>query len=164
MNVWVNRDQTKKKMQWQSVISHLLDMLVWGLERYVSFWCTVVLFSSCVFHLHTSLQHAFVMQEETRKVTDYGMHYDGQYWHYIDKWLFALARTNHIEDGIRIAKSCFPYFFSSGKYGGGIRWKLSVGEVYELFAFFVCKVQYYSLKLLVLYVPQYTQIQVHLRI
>lgn len=83
-------------------------------------------------HLQSHLLHLYVvLQEETRKVTDYGMHYDGQYWHYIDKWLFALARTNHIEDGIRIAKSCFPYFFSSGRYGGGIRWKLSVGEVYK---------------------------------
>ena len=63
---------------------------------------------------------------ESRKVTDYGMHYDGMYWHYVDKWLLALARTNHVEEGIRIAKSIFPYFFSSSKYGGGIRWKLSV--------------------------------------
>lgn len=59
------------------------------------------------------------------------MRYDGQYWHYIDKWLLALARTNHVEEGIRIAKSCFPFFFSSGDGSssfikGGIRWKLSV--------------------------------------
>ena len=60
----------------------------------------------------------------TRQVTDYGMSYDGQYWHYIDKWLLALARSGHVEDGIRIAKSCFPAFFDAE--GGGIRWKLSV--------------------------------------
>ena len=67
---------------------------------------------------------------ESRKVTDYGMQYDGMYWHYVDKWLLALARTNHVEEGIRIAKSIFPYFFStSSKYGGGgIRWKVSVGK------------------------------------
>jgi len=66
-------------------------------------------------------------KEESRKTTDYGMNCDGQYWHYIDKWLFVLARTGHAEEGVRIAKSCFPYFFSSSKYGGGgIRWKLSV--------------------------------------
>ena len=69
----------------------------------------------------------------TRKITDYGMTYDGQYFHYIDKWLFALCRAGnpgHVEDGIRIAKSIFPYFFDPGPHGdgryGGIRWKLSV--------------------------------------
>ena len=67
---------------------------------------------------------------ETKKVTDYGMEYDGQYFHYIDKWLLALARTNHVEEGIRISKSIFPYFFSDSRYSevGGIRWKLSVGK------------------------------------
>ena len=65
---------------------------------------------------------------DTQKHTDYGMEYDGQYFHYIDKWLLALARTNHIDEGIRVAKGCFPYFFSSGRHGGGIRWKLSVGK------------------------------------
>lgn len=55
------------------------------------------------------------------------MTFDGQYFHYIDKWLFALARTNHIEDGLRIAKSIFPYFFQENRRGsGGITWKLSV--------------------------------------
>jgi hypothetical protein len=66
----------------------------------------------------------------SQKITDYGMRYDGQYWHYVDKWLLALARAGHIEDGIRIAKSCFPYFSDAGPDGtgmrGGIRWKLSV--------------------------------------
>jgi hypothetical protein len=69
---------------------------------------------------------------ETRPTTDYyGMHYDGQYWHYIDKWLFALCRAGRMKDGIRIAKSVFPYFFDVGSQGdgtvdGGMRWKLSV--------------------------------------
>lgn len=67
---------------------------------------------------------------ETRKVTDYGMRYDGQYWHYVDKWLLALARAGRIREGISIAKSVFPYFFDAGPRGdgrnGGIRWKLSV--------------------------------------
>jgi hypothetical protein len=62
---------------------------------------------------------------QSRKTTDYGMSYDGQYWHYIDKWLFALARAGRIQEGIAIAKSCFPFFFDSA-HGGGIRWKLSV--------------------------------------
>ena len=54
------------------------------------------------------------------------MKFDGQYFHYIDKWLFALARTNHVEDGLRIAKSIFPYFFEENYGSGGMRWKLSV--------------------------------------
>jgi hypothetical protein len=56
------------------------------------------------------------------------MKFDGQYFHYIDKWLFALSRTGHTEDGLRIAKSIFPYFFSKAdrSSSGGIRWKLSV--------------------------------------
>lgn len=65
----------------------------------------------------------------SRKITDYGMQYDGMYWHYVDKWLLALARAGRVQDGIRIAKSCFPYFFDAGPdgtgRGGGIRWKLS---------------------------------------
>ena len=67
---------------------------------------------------------------ETRKVTDYGMQLDGQYWHYIDKWLLALERAGHADEAIRIAKSVFPYFMDAGPQGtgvgGGIRWKLSV--------------------------------------
>ncbi|KAL7503978.1 hypothetical protein ACHAXN_001679 [Cyclotella atomus] len=65
---------------------------------------------------------------ESQIDTDYGMRCDGQYFHYIDKWLFALSRTGHIEDGLRIAKSIFPYFFSKADHSssGGIRWKLSV--------------------------------------
>ena len=67
---------------------------------------------------------------ESKKITDYGMRYDGQYWHYVDKWLLALARSGHVQEGIQIAKSCFPYFFDAGPDGsghaGGIRWKLSV--------------------------------------
>lgn len=66
---------------------------------------------------------------QSKKVTDYGMTYDGMYFHYVDKWLLALARAGHIDEGIRIAKSCFPAFFDPGDgsgFDGGIRWKLSV--------------------------------------
>jgi hypothetical protein len=65
----------------------------------------------------------------SKKNTDFGMVYDGMYFHYIDKWLLALARSNRVEDAIKIAKSCFPFFFDAGPDGngqfGGIRWKLS---------------------------------------
>jgi hypothetical protein len=66
----------------------------------------------------------------SREETDPGMIYDGMYFHYIDKWLLALARSNRIEEGIKIAKGCFPFFFDAGPDGsgpsGGIRWKLSI--------------------------------------
>ena len=62
---------------------------------------------------------------DSRRVTDAGMEFDGQYWHYVDKWLFALERAGRSDDAIKIAKSCFPYFFDSSR-GGGIHWKLSV--------------------------------------
>jgi hypothetical protein len=66
----------------------------------------------------------------SRKVTDYGMKYDGMYWHYIDKWLLALCRAGHEVQAVDIAKSVFPFFFDAGPHGdgrtGGIRWKLSV--------------------------------------
>lgn len=65
----------------------------------------------------------------SKKNTDPGMLYDGMYFHYIDKWLLALARSNRVEDAIKIAKSCFPFFFDAGPRGdgqlGGIRWKIS---------------------------------------
>jgi hypothetical protein len=63
-------------------------------------------------------------KETSRPVTDYGMRYDGQYWHYIDKWLWALQRAGRGEEAIAIAQTCFPYFFDSG--GNGMRWELSV--------------------------------------
>jgi hypothetical protein len=66
----------------------------------------------------------------SRRVTDYGMRFDGMYWHYVDKWLLALARAGRAGEGIRLARSCFPRFFDRGGGGdgrqGGIRWKLSV--------------------------------------
>jgi hypothetical protein len=62
--------------------------------------------------------------------TDAGMALDGQYWHYIDKWLLALVRAGRADDAAAIAKVAFPPFFDAGPAGdgrgGGIRWKLSV--------------------------------------
>ena len=54
-------------------------------------------------------------KETSRPVTDYGMRYDGQHWHYIDKWLWALQRAGRGEEAIAIAQTCFPYFFDSAR-------------------------------------------------
>ncbi|KAI9027072.1 hypothetical protein DFJ74DRAFT_662943 [Hyaloraphidium curvatum] len=69
-------------------------------------------------------------KEMARKGTDYGMEYDGMYWHYIDKWLFALARysavssdTTRLASAVTLAKQLHPFFFVPGR---GYRWKLNV--------------------------------------
>eukprot|EP00732_Lithocolla_globosa_P002601 Lithocolla_globosa_v1_NODE_1756_length_2360_cov_297.175271.p1 type:complete len:264 gc:universal NODE_1756_length_2360_cov_297.175271:1530-739(-) len=68
---------------------------------------------------------------EARLHSDLGMSYDGQYWHYIDKWLFALLRLgeqesyqNRLKEAAEWAKVLFPQFFDH--QNGGIRWKLNV--------------------------------------
>lgn len=62
--------------------------------------------------------------------TDAGMALDGQYWHYLDKWLLALVRADRADEAAAIGKVAFERFFDRGptKDGraGGIRWKLSV--------------------------------------
>jgi len=63
-------------------------------------------------------------KERSRKVTDAGMTYDGQYWHYTDKWLLALVRLGRIREAAQLAKSVFPFFYD--EVDGGMRWKLSV--------------------------------------
>ena len=74
--------------------------------------CGRVLFLSS----YTTAANVFVcythtIQPSGKKETDHGTRYDGLFWNHIDKWLLALVRANHINDGIRIAKSCFPAFF-----------------------------------------------------
>ena len=69
------------------------------------------------------------MQPTAKKVTDAATRYDGMFCHHICLWLFALVRANHIDDGIRIAKSIFSSFFSGpvgGRTRGGMRYKVSV--------------------------------------
>ena len=71
-----------------------------------------------------------LLQPTAKKATDPNTRYDGQFWHHIDKWLFALVRAHHVDEGVRIAKSCFPSFFypNMGPYHGkgGMHHKLSV--------------------------------------
>ncbi|KAJ1640785.1 hypothetical protein T492DRAFT_854344 [Pavlovales sp. CCMP2436] len=61
--------------------------------------------------------------------TDVGMSFDGQYRHYMDKWLLALVRAGRADEAVAIAKVVFPCFFDPGRQGdgrdGGILWKLS---------------------------------------
>lgn len=68
---------------------------------------------------------------EARAKTDFGMRLDGMYWHYVDKWLFALLRLGQISGSSERlrqaagwAKVLFPRFFDTRH--GGIRWKLNV--------------------------------------
>jgi len=63
--------------------------------------------------------------------TDFGMKYEGQYFHYVDKWLFALLRLgqesnnySRVHQAACWAKVLFPHFFDS--VNGGIRWKLNI--------------------------------------
>lgn len=62
--------------------------------------------------------------------TDPGAGLDGQYWHFVDKWLLALVRAGHADDAAAIGKVVFEDFFDKGPTGdgqaGGIRWKLAV--------------------------------------
>mmetsp|Transcript_45784 Transcript_45784/g.115257 ORF Transcript_45784/g.115257 Transcript_45784/m.115257 type:complete len:360 (-) Transcript_45784:302-1381(-) len=60
----------------------------------------------------------------TRTPTDYGMNYDGMYWHYIDKWLLALVRVGEPFLAAEVAQDVFPHFFDETHKG--MRWKLSV--------------------------------------
>ena len=63
-------------------------------------------------------------------MSDAGMSFDGMYWHYVDKWLFALARfAREAQDGryaaeaLGLAREVHPAFFRSGR---GMLWKLNV--------------------------------------
>eukprot|EP00667_Euglena_gracilis_P015201 EG_transcript_15805 len=67
---------------------------------------------------------------EQKQKSDSGMRFDGMYWHYLDKWAFALARYSQ-EAGDRGALRCavqlvldvHPAFFVAG---AGMRWKVNV--------------------------------------
>uniref|UniRef100_A0A0G4ICY5 Uncharacterized protein n=1 Tax=Chromera velia CCMP2878 TaxID=1169474 RepID=A0A0G4ICY5_9ALVE len=61
--------------------------------------------------------------------TDAGMTFDGMYWHYVDKWLFALLRfaqasgdDEMLLHAAAVASKVFRRFFREGR---GVYWKLS---------------------------------------
>ncbi|KAF4747447.1 hypothetical protein FOZ63_028520 [Perkinsus olseni] len=64
-----------------------------------------------------------------RASSDAGMKFDGMYWHYVDKWLFALIRYHQatrsaeaLDDALRLVTNVHPYFCVPGQ---GVRWKLN---------------------------------------
>ena len=65
---------------------------------------------------------------EARRQSDFGMEYDGMYWHYTVMWLFALLRyaraandDAYLQRAIVLVENVHPRFFD----GNGIRWKLN---------------------------------------
>lgn len=61
--------------------------------------------------------------------TDFGMSCDGMYWHYVDKWVYALARyareaedVSILRDAVQVLLDVHPSFFE----GSGMHWKLNV--------------------------------------
>eukprot|EP00808_Paulinella_micropora_P016140 g53992.t1 len=56
-------------------------------------------------------------KERARKISDPGMEFDGMYWHYLDKWLYALVRFSqvsgdpkYVADAALLIKQIHPHF------------------------------------------------------
>eukprot|EP00397_Hematodinium_sp_SG-2012_P039452 GEMP01043075.1.p1 GENE.GEMP01043075.1~~GEMP01043075.1.p1 ORF type:complete len:345 (+),score=93.06 GEMP01043075.1:180-1214(+) len=67
-----------------------------------------------------------------RLETDYGMEYDGMYWHYLDKWIFALARLARVKGelptaAIALIKDVHPHFCARNSINTpvGMYWKMN---------------------------------------
>eukprot|EP00668_Euglena_longa_P038625 GGOE01049668.1.p2 GENE.GGOE01049668.1~~GGOE01049668.1.p2 ORF type:complete len:289 (+),score=83.89 GGOE01049668.1:345-1211(+) len=67
---------------------------------------------------------------EQKQKSDSGMRFDGLYWHYLDKWAFALARyareagdVGALRSAVQLVLDVHPAFFVAG---AGIRWKVNV--------------------------------------
>lgn len=69
-----------------------------------------------------------------RKQSDPGMELDGMYWHYLDKWIFALARYGRaasdpaaVRLGLRLVKQVHPRFLARTAAGEplGLYWKMN---------------------------------------
>ena len=67
---------------------------------------------------------------KSRTPSDYGMQFDGMYFHYFDKILFAMMRyatiskdKEMLDKAIDLVKVCHPAFFVKNQ---GIRWKINV--------------------------------------
>ena len=71
-------------------------------------------------------------KEKARVMSDAGMSYDGMYWHYLDKWMFALLRLAQAKGDTPTAASDFvkdihPYFLKKDRKGKpiGLYWKMN---------------------------------------
>ena len=71
-------------------------------------------------------------KEKAKIMSDAGMSYDGMYWHYIDKWIFALVRLGQATGEIPTAATDFikdvhPHFLKKDRHGGpvGLYWKMN---------------------------------------
>eukprot|EP00457_Paulinella_chromatophora_P003164 gb/GEZN01003170.1/.p1 GENE.gb/GEZN01003170.1/~~gb/GEZN01003170.1/.p1 ORF type:complete len:436 (+),score=45.81 gb/GEZN01003170.1/:28-1335(+) len=73
-------------------------------------------------------------KERARKETDYGMELDGMYFHYLDKWLFALVRFSQVSKDVRylvdatlLIMQIHPHFmvYHNAK-PFAIRWKTNI--------------------------------------
>jgi hypothetical protein len=74
-------------------------------------------------------------KEKARSKSDAGMEYDGMYWHYLDKWFFALLRYYQVSgdhdalrDAIQLIKALHPAFLQKSMTGQvlGLHWKMNV--------------------------------------
>jgi hypothetical protein len=66
--------------------------------------------------------------------SDAGMEYDGMYWHYIDKWIFALVRYSQasndltaLREAVHLIKAIHRAFLQKSSTGQplGLHWKLN---------------------------------------
>jgi hypothetical protein len=69
-----------------------------------------------------------------RTSSDAGMEYDGMYWHYLDKWCFALLRYHQVSgdvgalrQAVHLIKTLHPAFMHKSGAGKplGLRWKVN---------------------------------------
>lgn len=74
-------------------------------------------------------------KEKARSNSDAGMEYDGMYWHYLDKWFFALLRYYQVSgdhdalrDVIQLIKAVHPAFLQKSitEEVLGLHWKMNV--------------------------------------
>ena len=71
-------------------------------------------------------------KEKAKVMSDPGMSYDGMYWHYVDKWIFALVRLAEAKgetptSAAQFIKDIHPYFLKKDRKGQpiGLYWKMN---------------------------------------
>lgn len=73
-------------------------------------------------------------KEKARASSDARMEYDGMYWHYLDKWFFALLRyyqvsgdLDALRDVVSLIKAIHPAFMQKSRTGQplGLHWKMN---------------------------------------